>query len=111
MKNSNKSINVGGDTFEVVKKIPTGYRVWNATGKEGYFLIEKPTGTNKVDINTVKAIKSDGFKYINSMASRGVKTQSAVETYIKKYEGRTKTNITKRQVEIAKRALEAYKKL
>lgn len=88
-----KRITSGKYTFEIVDFVPLGYHIWNI-GKnmiDGYLPLcrlkpQQPfIGATEVEIETLKAIKTDGAQKILAAIGGGQNTIDEMEKYIKKY--------------------------
>ena len=99
----------GDHTFEVVKFVPGGYKIWNI-GKnmiDGYLPIVQASGYDGCQVNTstMKAIKISDAQVILAAIGRGQYTIKQMETYVKRY-GNSKNKSTQAHVEKLKKALE-----
>ena len=79
--------------FEVVEEVPYGYQIWNI-GKnmvDGYLPLcrlcpQQPfPGGRSIEVDTLKAIKTDGAQTILAAAGYGPKTIKEMESHIAKY--------------------------
>ena len=81
------------NVFEVVESVPRGYQIWNI-GKnmiDGYLPLCKLSasqpfeGAQCVDVNTLKAIKTESAQIILAACGRGPCTVAQMEQYIEKH--------------------------
>ena len=83
----------GKHTFEIIDSVPPGYEIWNI-GKnmiDGYLplcrlaLKQRFPGGRAIDVDSLKAIKTDGAQIILAAVGYGPKTPETMERYIRKH--------------------------
>lgn len=83
----------GNHTFELIDCVPPGYEIWNI-GKnmiDGYLplcrlaLRQRFPGAREIDVDSLKAIKTDGAQIILAAVGYGPKTPETMERYIRKH--------------------------
>jgi hypothetical protein len=77
--------------FDTVKQIPSGYVVWNI-GPDvipGYLPLAKMKNATEVDVDTLKAVKTDKAPIILALSVRGYGTPKKLDRLIAKSEGAT----------------------
>lgn len=87
------TINSGDREFELVDHVPFGYEVWGI-GKnmiDGYLplcriaAVQPFPGGRSIEVDTLKAIKTDSAQIILAAMSIGPKTVKEMERYIEKH--------------------------
>lgn len=114
-----KRITDGKHTFEIVDYIPVGYHIWNI-GKnmiDGYLPLCRlasrqpfPEGRS-IEIDTLKAIKTDGAQIILAAVGGGQYTIEDMERYIKRYQNAKRGSWSYAQVQRMKKALPYMKQI
>ena len=83
----------GKHIFEIIDSVPPGYEIWNI-GKnmiDGYLplcrlaLKQRFPGGRAIDVESLKAIKTDGAQIILAAVGYGPKTPETMERYIMKH--------------------------
>lgn len=109
-----KTITVDGRTYEVVKKMPKGFVVWNIGVMKGYEeylpLCETIGKSFNVNIKTLKVIKLDteSVKILNRASGYGVDCLRKAKTTLNRV---AKSNMMKRKQEFAEMSLPIFEKI
>lgn len=91
--------------YEVVDRIPENYVIWNigSNAPEGYLPICKLKDKYNIDVDTLKAIKTENSKILLKAAMYAQNSKKMI-SYIKRHEN-SKNSYYKRAVNICKKAL------
>lgn len=80
--------------FELVDRVPLGYSIWNISGMPNGYLplcrlsvLQPFDGANRVETETLKAIKCDGASEMLRAAGCGFGTLAKAEEFLSKYDG------------------------
>lgn len=114
-----KILEFDGLTFELVEKITRPYEIWNIGTymADGYLPLcrlkrNQPfTEGRCIEMDTLRAIKTDGAQVILAAIGGGHNTVSKMEEYIEKYENARPGTYSHEQVQKMKKALPYMYKL
>ena len=114
-----KTITDGKHTFEVVDCIPRGYEIWNIGENmiPGYLpfcrlaAVQAFPGGKQIEVDTLKAMRTDGALEIMNAAMYGFETVDSMERYLEKYPNPPKNTRKYFRVRSIKAALPWMKEL
>lgn len=105
-----------GHRFEVVDKYPDGYKFWNIKPIGNFLALYKPNSSNpyNVDTSDLKALyieNTDDLEAIKKAVSWGRYNSKLCLAYIRRYKGKSHTELSQHKLEICENALKAYQKI
>lgn len=114
-----KTITNGKLSFEIVDHVPLGYQIWNI-GKNmvpGYLplcrlkYLQPYEGARQIEVDTLKAIQTEGAQIILAAVGGGENTIKAMEQYIQQHQKAENGSWEQFQVERMQKALPYMKQL